>query len=599
MKFKRYPEIWKQGSKWKISDTLPTDRYYSQICNMISQICRPWSPLVVSEDSLRFWKAPSFSLPTNQVCWRTRLTHVAKVSVANKNDSPIATRFSHIARTEAKDALFDYLYSTRGFQFLDAEHMSNNSPAFLQNLLSKVGNGRDVRRSLSRYLRYHPINEFEPFLESLGLKPSEFSSLLPRNLMFLSDDDMLLENFHVLCNFGVPYSKIGKMYKEAIEIFRYDHGVLSSKLHAYEALGLSKPMVIKFVTCCPMLLIGGVDGALIRVLEELKCLGIECNWISDRLSDKITYDWNKILETLGFITEMGCSNNDFLRLLEELPEFLSDDSGRKIYVLVPLLLKLGLKVNVILALILKYPRVLAGDLSKNLWQAIHFMSELGMETEDIAKIVQTHPQALGSCSSLKKPKTVLSEVKVGWKRLCDMIKEDPLYLSSLASQSNIKLLRVMGDEKGMYLPEKITFLLKLGFVENSDEIKKAMKQFRGRGDRLQERFDCLVDAGLDCHDVSNMIKMAPSVLNQSIEVIEMKIDYLVNCFGYPLEAVIPFPSYLCYGIKRIKLRFSMCKWLGDRGVLRPMLPLASILACSEARFVKHQDGISCYSRLHI
>lgn len=150
--------------------------------------------------------------------------------------------------------------------------------------------------------------------------------------------------------------------------------------------------------------------------------------------------------------------------------------------------------------------------------------------------------------------------------------------------------------------EKTTFLLRLGYVENSDEMFKALKLFRGRGDQLQERFDCLVQAGLDCNVVSNMIKQAPSVLNQTKYVIEKKIDCLRNCLGYPLQSVVAFPSYLCYDIERIDLRFSMYVWLRDKGAAKSNSSLSTILACSDARFVKyfvdvHPEGPAQWERL--
>jgi hypothetical protein len=86
--------------------------------------------------------------------------------------------------------------------------------------------------------------------------------------MFLSDDRVMLENFHVLCDYGIPHSKIGKMYKEIKEIFEYDHGILALKLQAYETLGLSRPIVIKLISCCPSLLIGGVKSEFVKVLER-------------------------------------------------------------------------------------------------------------------------------------------------------------------------------------------------------------------------------------------------------------------------------------------------------------------------------------------
>ncbi|XP_068653545.1 transcription termination factor MTEF18, mitochondrial-like [Aristolochia californica] len=513
--------------------------------------------------SLSSWKNQSFL--------HSARSPVLKISFCTTSTSSAGTRISRVARNEAQNALFDYLHSTRGFHFTDAEHISKNSPIFLQRLLSKVENEQDIGWSLSRYFRYNPINEFEPFFESLGLKPSEILPLLPRRFMFLIEDDLMLENFHVLCNYGVPRSKIGKMFKQGVEIFKYEYGVLSSKLEAYEELGLSKQAIIKLVICCPTLLIGGVNQDFVGVLEELKGSDSENDWIAQCLSVKNTYHWNRMLGMLVFLKEMGCSKTGLGKLIRECPGFLFDDSGNKIYVLVALLMKLGLKTKEILSLLLQYPHILAGKFAHYL--SVHFLFEIGMETEEITKIVQTHPQVLGSCS-LNKPRALLTRLKVSRDELCDIIKKDPIQLSTIASRSKRKLLQDAGDNR-LHLLEKTNFLLKLGFVENSDEMVRALKQFRGRGDQLQERFDCLVDAGLDYHVVSSMIREAPAVLNQSRDVIGNKIYFLEKHLGYPLQSVVTFPTYLCYDIERIRLRFSMFRWLKEKGVVKQPIALST------------------------
>jgi hypothetical protein len=210
---------------------------------------------------------------------------------------------------------------------------SKNSPHFLQNLLSKVDTDKQVARSLTKFLRYNPINEFEPFFESLGLSPSELSMLLPRHLMFLSDDHVMLDNFHVLCNYGIPRSKMGKMYKEAKEIFGYDYWTLALKLQAYEKLGLSKPTVIKLISCCPSLLIGRVNCEFVKVLERLKELMFENDWIGGYLSGKSTYNWNRMLDTVIFLDTVGYSEEQMLYLFNTNRALLFEGSGKKVYVL--------------------------------------------------------------------------------------------------------------------------------------------------------------------------------------------------------------------------------------------------------------------------
>ncbi|XP_038893610.1 transcription termination factor MTEF18, mitochondrial [Benincasa hispida] len=522
-----------------------------------------------------------------------------RASLIESAQSPNASgRVSRIARTEAQHVLFDYLHHTRSLSFTDAEHISQNSPHFLQNLLMKLNSEKDVARCLAKYLRYNPINEFEPFLESLGLPPSELPLLLPRHLIYLSDDHLMLENYHALCKYGIPQGKMGKMYKEAREVFSYDYGVLASKLRAYENLGLGKGTVIKLVTCCPSLLIGQISMELFKVLEKLNRLGIEKDWIGGHISCKSTYYWNRMVDTMDFLVKVGYTEIQMHNLFKSNPPLLLEDSGKKMYVLFGRLVKLGLKMDESYSMFKQNPEILSGKYIKNILKAVDFLFDIGLGTEDIACIVTHNILLLGS-STLKGPKTVCKELKVGKEDLCMIIRDDPSKLFTLASKSKLKTSeQVSSQDPAKYL-EKTAFLLKLGYLENSNEMAKALKQFRGRGDQLQERFDCLVKAGLDCNVVTSIIRRAPMVLNQSKDVIEEKIDCLRNCLGYPLNTIVTFPAYLCYNMEKINTRFSMYRWLRDKGAAKPNLSLSTVLACSDAKFVKyfvdvHPEGPSMW-----
>ncbi|XP_076901268.1 transcription termination factor MTEF18, mitochondrial-like [Bidens hawaiensis] len=569
------------------------------ISNMISELHYVLCPPTVCKNACT-GNGPSFvsvkrrnfctSEPTNQVKTRVVYSHQTQGSV-NGN------RVSRLVRTEAQTALFDYLHFTRGFHFTDAEYMSKNSPHFIQNLLSVVDNEQDVSRALSKYFRYNPINEYEPFLESLGLNPVEFPSLLPKSLIFLGDDNLLLDNFHALCGYGVPRTKIGKMYKEAKEIFGYDHGVLSMKLKAYEKLGLSKSTVIKLVTCCPSLLTH-IDDKFLTVLDKLKGFGFGNEWIGSYIPERTTLNWDRMLDTMSFLVQVGYKNKQMKTLFLDNPTLLFEGSGKQIYVLVGQLLKLGLEMNQIYKLFSRNPQILSSKSAKNLSTAVSFMVEIKMEMEVIASVVTTHMEVLGS-NSLKGPLTVMNSLKIKEDELRGAIKKDPLMLINLATKSDTK---TTDNQDSNTFVERKNFLLRLGYIENSDELSKALKKFRGRGDQLQERFDCLVQAGLDYNVVSGMIKRAPSVLNQTKDLLEKKLDCLQNRLGYPLEAVVVFPSYLCYDIQRINLRFSMYLWLLERGAAKPKLSLSTILACSDAKFVKyfvhiHPEGVSSWESL--
>ncbi|KAG9444135.1 hypothetical protein H6P81_015475 [Aristolochia fimbriata] len=490
---------------------------------------------------------------------------------------------------EAQAALLDYLHSTRTLPFTDAEHMSKHSPIFLAKLLRGVGNDEDIGRSVTRYLRYHPINEFETFFESLGLKPSEYAPFLPRELMFLSDDELLLENYHVLCNYGIARSKIGKIYKEATEVFHYDYGVLASKLRALESLGLSKTSVIKLSVASPSVLIG---NDFVEVLAKLNDFGLESDWICGFLSEKNSYNWSRILDLIHLFSKMGYSIEELREMITKHPDFLLDGSGKIAKSLVGVYLKLGNRIDIIKGFLLQLPTVQCASFLRTLRQGFIFFSEIEMEPEDVGTVVRTHPYVLGICP-LKKTTSILSLLNVGKKRLCGIIKQDPEQLKKFVLGTKLNSLPTLDKDKP--LKQKMEFLVSIGFVENSVEMKKALKRFRGRGSELQERFDCLVKSGLSTEDVFRIVKQAPQILNQTKEVMEEKISFLVNKLGYPIETMVSYPAYMSFTTERVNLRFAMYSWLKDRGVVSPNLAWSTILDSSEMIFVKrfvkrHPEG---------
>ncbi|CAN1150867.1 Transcription termination factor MTEF18, mitochondrial [Linum perenne] len=489
-----------------------------------------------------------------------------------------------VARTKAQDVLREYLHTTRSLPFTDADFISKNSPHFLGKLLSQLNQDKDVEDSLSKFLVNNPINELEPFLESLGLSTFKCYSLLPNEPVFLKDDGRLLDNFHVLVNYGVPGSQMGKMFREARDIFRYDQGVLASKLQAYEKLGLSRKVVIKLVTCSPSLLIGDVvDDHFVVFLGKLKGFGAEIDWMGKFMTQKSSYNWRRMLETIECMQEVGCNGKQFKALFEADPTMLFEGSGKKVYVLLALLVKLGLEPNDISSLVIGTPKILSPTHAKYLIQAVLFLLEIGMEAEGCAEIVLKHVKLLCSCS-FKKPKIVCEELSIDEESLLQMIREDSMKLFSLAGRPKAKINNGVRVRKVLV---KQTFLIRLGYAENSGEMAMAMQRFTGRPEQLQERFDCLIKAGLDPITASSIVKRVPRVLSQTAESIEKKLELLTGYMGYPVSALETFPTYLCYDVEKIRRRYRMSLWLSKRGALKQNGSLSIILACSDRRFASY------------
>ncbi|XP_050230122.1 transcription termination factor MTEF18, mitochondrial-like [Mercurialis annua] len=560
-----------------------------------NQCIRKWVS-VNSIDCHKPQSGPIRYLWKNTRLYSSENWHTSDKSLLDKPQKT-TTKISHRAVVKgAQAALLEYLHVTRSVPFLDAENMSINSPHFLEKLLQKVDNGRDVGQSVARFLRYHPINEFEPFFESLGLEPCEFTPLLPRDLMFLSDDDVLLENYYVLCNYGVPRNKMGRIYKEAAEVFRYKHGLLALKLQGYEQLGLSQSFISKVVACSPYLLIGNVNVEFVKVMEILRKGGIEFSWIEERLWEN-RFNWSQMLALLGLFNKEGFSELQLADLISQNPGILFEGSGDTTLCLIGFLFKFGSSMQNICSMFVRFPLMQVGKFVYNLRRCFLLLTEIGMDVNEIGNIVRSHPILLGSFT-LKKTNSLLAHLNVGKRRLCKLIQENPEEMKKWKMGLKVERLPNSSEESKNL---KAKFLLDMGFVDdNPNKMEEALKVFRGRGTEIQERFDCLVKAGLDKKDVFEMIKISPQILNQKKEVLEKKINFYANDLGFPLSYLVNFPSYLNYTIQRVKLRVTMYSWLKEQGSSE--LALSTLIACTENMFVRkyvkhHPRGVEVWDDL--
>ena len=515
------------------------------------------------------------------------------------NNGETIHSISPTIRKEAQSALLDYLHSTRSLPFLDAEHMSKNSPRFLKKLIENMNYETDIRRSLARFLRYNPINEFEPFFESIGLQPFEFVNFLPRGLMFLSDEGGLIDNCCILCEYGVARSNIGKIYKEAREVFRYGDGVLLLKLQDFEAIGMSKAAIGKTLSLNPKLLIGDVGKGFCKVVGKLQSLDCEYDWIEQQLFENGVYHWNQIFEALNVLCNLVCNKQELRYLVRQHPELLFDCSGKSTFLLFGFMLKFGSTKHDICSMLLNLPQIKVGKFNWNLRRAFELLCELKMDSTDVRNIIRTHFIVLGSLT-LKKANSIFCNLNIGKKRLCKIIVANPLELKNWGLGAKIE--RLPGNKETRSRIWKVKFLSSIGFSENSKEMERALKAFRGKGEELHERFACFVRVGLTEEDATKMIKVAPQILNQSKEVIDTKITYLVSDLGYPVSSLRSFPRYMTYTTERVKLRCSMYRWLVNHNAVCPTLTLSTIISCTESCFVKkyvvkHPRGLDTWQKL--
>ena len=140
---------------------------------------------------------------------------------------------------------------------------------------------------------------------------------------------------------------------------------------------------------------------------------------------------------------------------------------------------------------------------------------------------------------------------------------------------------------------KINFLLKLGLLNNSERMIKVNREIRCRGNKLQERLNCLLRFGFPFNVICQMVRSWPMILNRSEDSIQKKFGFLCSTTFNPLQAIASFPRYLCYHLDgRIKPRYKMYAWLKANNLLKQECAFSSIFEPSEDRFV--QKYVNCH-----
>ncbi|XP_048557856.1 transcription termination factor MTEF18, mitochondrial-like [Triticum urartu] len=504
----------------------------------------------------------------------------------------------------AQTTFRDYLHATRGLCFTDAKHISERSPVFLGELLDEVkvnkavtkaaDQGEDearlrskvkkrVSRALVRLFHRRPVNEFRPFFESIGLRPSECDYLLPQDLTFLADAEMLLESCHALCSYGIARRKIGRIYWNATEVFSLGQGVLASKLEALEGLGFSKASVIKLVISTPTVLVHDPAVELKTFLLWLDDIGIQRDWIGQFLSERVSYNWPKMVQALQSLSDLGFTKDDIGKVVRKNPHLLLEQSGGELHSTVDTMQRVGSGKRELLDLFLNHPNVDSVDVGWNISKGSCFLHDIGISYCDVKKILNSHGWMFGA-APMKATSTILAQLNVGKARLRKIIMEEPCQSMNYTIGSKVSRLPRCKPEP--CVKEKREFLRRIGFVEGSEDMEKALKAIRGKGTKLQDRYNKLVEKGLDPKHVAHMVKVAPRILNQKTDALAYKISFLVHVAGYPLSALPAFPRYLEFTVHKSKLKMLVYSWLLERGLAAPQLTLSTVLASSETEFIK-------------
>ncbi|CAN0877677.1 Transcription termination factor MTEF18, mitochondrial [Linum grandiflorum] len=531
---------------------------------------------------------------------RRHFSSLPKLPASASNLSKIRLKYRRRLIEGAQQALTDYLYATKSLPYTYAEYISKNSTKSLSNLMSNVeiSASDDYSKSLRKFLSYHPINELEFFYESLGIDYNEVRGFLPADKFFFSEDGSALGVACALSGFGFPWNKLGMLYKEEMGIFTMSPEEIISRVHKFKGYGFGNTSVIGICMAFPYVLNGELDGEMDALFNDLKIVFVDFDLGS---SVEANVDaWFGMCRKLRLFYDLGCEKGKTGEMMGRSKNIFTDFSAEVLTDKIEYFCRLGVEKKEVAILILEKPQLLDFDLGASKVISVQqLLRHFGLSTEQFDSVYELYPHVFGRNKMANLPHVLRAMDLHVW--FFDILKNGDhrllgsYFMSDPAEDLDKEffdgLERISVSRTPVHTMSKLDFLHGIGFGENALTIK-VINFVHGTKKELQERFDCLHNAGIEFSKLCRIIRVMPKILNQSPDIVEKKLEYLCNEMGSSLQYLDQFPAYLNFNLeKRIKPRFRFHLWLVEKGLTCSKYSIGSIVATSEKNFMHRLYGI--------
>lgn len=477
--------------------------------------------------------------------------------------------------------------------------MSKNSRFSLLGLVSKVPFSRNrFPNSVQRFLRYHPVNEFEFFFESIGINHVEISPMLHMKKCFLCEDSKVFDAACALACYSFPWNKLCILYKGDVSIFSKEPCELEERLSHIERYGFGSTAVIGICLAFPYVL-GVKSGFLDEIdmlFDDLKRVFLDFD-LASSVEGNVDA-WFEICRKIAMFYELGCEKGKIGELMGRNKSIFVDYSEEVLAEKIDFFCRLDVNKEEVGLLVLSKPEILSFDLEARVISTIGFLKHLRLGVNRRKLIAQTYQYSMGRNRIANLPHVLrsldLSEwffdrLKNGGHGLLGnyVIGSDEDFDEDYAEH----LQKIQASWTPFHTLHKLNFLHGIGFGENKLTMK-VLSLLHGPGDELQERFDCLLLGGINFSTLCKMITVSPKFLNQKAEFLEQKLKFLFLDMGLSQEELCGFPSCLCYDLeKRIMPRCLFHKWLREQDWCPYEYSLSSIVATSDKMFMARISGI--------
>ncbi|KAL6129082.1 hypothetical protein ACLB2K_072435 [Fragaria x ananassa] len=485
----------------------------------------------------------------------------------------VPTKYKSEALNQAQKVLTDYLHTTRSLPYTYAEHISNHSLFSLSNLVKNIPySAPNFSRSFQRFLRYHPINEFEFFFESIGIHHTQLSHFLPTNKFFLSEDQTVLEAACALSGFGFPWNMLGKLYREEHCIFRESCNELKGRLSGFKECGWSNLSVVGMCLAFPMLLRvdGEFSGEVVGLLDDLKRVFVEFD-IANSVEGNVD-TWYGVCRMVRVFYDLGIEKGKVGELLGRKKHVFLQHSEEVLVEKANYFCRLGAWKEDVGFLILQRPEVLSLELEKPVISTMGLLRHLGLDENELKEVSRKYSYAMGRNRMVNVPHLMRALDLHVWffTRIKDEHQLLGSYVLSDSDEDDMKkefssgLEQLQSCRTPVHAMKKLDFMHSIGFGENPLTLK-VLTRIHGRSCELQKRFDILLNAGLEFSQLCLIISTKPKILNQNPEYLEAKINFLCGEMKSSSKYLNVFPAFLCFDLEnRIKPRYRFYAWLQEK-----------------------------------
>eukprot|EP00850_Spirogloea_muscicola_P006305 SM000030S11314 [mRNA] locus=s30:100807:103982:+ [translate_table: standard] len=438
-----------------------------------------------------------------------------------------------------------------------------------------------------------------------------------------------------LSKHGMGKADIARLFSRRPKAVQSSPASVAFKFVFLQALGMSRPSVVKTFVTCPPLLDFDLDN-MAKVISFYSNSGVadaDLARIVRRWPQLLGYSVDRLAQVVNFLINAGVTKEDIGRLLRKSPEVLALRVDRNLTSKVELLLSLGLTPIALGKALARRPAILSYSTNHlQVWSAprmrlpnaeppplntppilglclqaaVNFLRDQGLSPSELGRLLQRFAEVLVLDPQKKQQPMVDYLITLGVKRedIGKVLLRRPQVLAfSVEGLHNVvdfllslgitpphlarivtaapQVLTLSVEEK---LKPMIAFLREVGVTDQKDLEKLVWRNAQilccSIEKNLKLKIEYLKSVGIPDADVVRMIVMFPSMMGQALETsIGAKHDYLVKVMGRSVSEVIDFPQYFGYSLEaRIRPRHETLQELGIR------TSLASMLACVDEDF---------------